>query len=297
MRKLSAALAFCVFAPYVTLTTAQEAGQAADVLATARKAIGDKKLDTLKRFSAQGALQRNVGTFQMNADLELLIELPDKYLRTESMSAGPMSGGSTLGFNGERPIRPAGATPMAGGGMVIRMGPGGPATPGHKLSPEEQEKADRAMVRAQRVDLSRLMLGWFAMTHPSIKAEYTYVGEAESPDGKAHVIDVKAEGFSARLFVDEETHLPLMVTYQAPQPRIVTSTGPRPANERVEDVPPQTPALVDYTLFFEDWADTDGVKFPYKIRRAMAGTTIEEWNVTKVKVNPKIDPKKFASES
>ena len=66
------------------------------------------------------------------------------------------------------------------------------------------------------------MLGWFGATHPSVNAHYTYAGEAESPDGKAHVIDVKnADGFAARLFIDEQTHLPLMVTYQGPQPRMV----------------------------------------------------------------------------
>ena len=29
------------------------------------------------------------------------------------------------------------------------------------------------------------MLGWFAMAHPALNAQYTYAGEAESPDGKA----------------------------------------------------------------------------------------------------------------
>jgi hypothetical protein len=275
----------------------QDTGKSAEILAAARKAIGDKMLGALETFSAQASVQRNVGTFQMKADLELLIQLPDKYLRTESMSAGPVSGGSAAGFNGDRPIRPAGAMPMAGGGMVIRMGPGATMPPGHKLPPEEQEKADRAMVRAQRADLSRLMLGWFAMAHPSMNAHYSYVGEAESPDGKAHVIEASADGFNARLFIDERTHLPLMVTYKGPQPRIVTATGPRPPTDRVLEDPKEPPVMVDHTLFFEDWIETDGIKFPRTIRRAAAGTTTEEWTVTKVKVNPKIDPKKFAAES
>jgi hypothetical protein len=47
-------------------------------------------------------------------------------------------------------------------------------------------------------------------------------------------------------------------------------------------------------MFFEDWQDADGLKFPHKIRRAMAGTTVEEWTVTRVRVNPKVDAKKFA---
>ena len=71
------------------------------------------------------------------------------------------------------------------------------------------------------------MLGWFAMAHPSLNAQYTYAGEAESPDGKAYVIDVKnADDFAARLFIDQKTHLPLMVTYKGPQPRMMTTGGP-----------------------------------------------------------------------
>jgi hypothetical protein len=34
-----------------------------------------------------------------------------------------------------------------------------------------------------------------------------------------------------------------------------------------------------------------------KLQRATGGTTEEEWTITKVKVNPKIDLKKFDSQS
>ena len=87
---------------------------------------------------------------------------------------------------------------------------------GEKPTPEQLEQMNKAMVRSSQTEASRLMLGWFAMAHPSINAQYTYAGEAESPDGKAYVIDVKnADSFAARLFIDEQTHLPLMVTYKA----------------------------------------------------------------------------------
>ncbi len=51
--------------------------------------------------------------------------------------------------------------------------------------------------------------------------------------------------------------------------------------------------MVDYTLYFDDWRDVDGIKFPHRLRRAAAGATTEEWSINKVRVNPKIDPKKF----
>ena len=154
---------------------------------------------------------------------------------------------------------------------------------------------------------------------PRWPSTYTYAGEAESPDGKATSIDAKnADGFSARLFIDQETKLPLMVTYQGPQPRMITQRGPVPgaaapqhgggqqaarremtdedrqkmraeAEKQLKELQSQPPQLVDYSLYFEDWREVDGVKFPHKIRRAMSGATNEEWTINKVKVNPKID--------
>ena len=287
-------------------------GKAAEVMAAARKAIGDKKLDALKTLTLEAQIQRNVGAMQMTSDTEILLELPDRYLRSDT-SSGPMSGGFTSGFNGEKVIRPANAMSMAGGAMVIRIGPGpgGPQPPpGEKPSPEEQERLDKAMLRSTRIDLSRLTLGWFVTAHPSLNVEFTYAGEAQSPDGKADVIDAKnGDGFNARLFIDRETHLPLMVTYRGPQPRIVTAGGPsrqgremtdeerRKARDQAEKdldaIRNQPPTMVEFTLFFDDWQDTGGIRFPHKLRRAVGGTTNEEWTVSKVKVNPKIDPKKF----
>jgi hypothetical protein len=322
---LAAAIAFAQPVAFI----AQEAGKAAEILAAARKAIGGKKLDAMQTFSVQSSIQRNTGSMQFTSDVEILLDLPDKYLRAETPSGGGgmmvMAGSGVSGFNGDRTLQKLSGNSMApGGGMVIRMGGSGGSfggDSGDNPTPEQLEQMNRTMVRNSQIEVSRLMLGWFAAAHPAAHAEYSYAGEAESPDGKAYVIDVKnADTFAARLFIDEQTNLPLMVTYKGPQPRIVTSGMPRPAGgdshvvtrstssmsdeertkaqsdaeKQIQDMAKQAPVLADFTMFFEDWRDADGVKFPFKIRRAMAGTTTEEWTVTKVKVNPKIDPKRFA---
>ena len=101
---LAAVIAFAQPVAFI----AQEAGKAAEILAAARKAIGDKKLDALKTFSLQSALQRNIQSMQVNSDVEILLELPDKYLRSEASSGGGMvmvAGGNVSGFNGDRSLR------------------------------------------------------------------------------------------------------------------------------------------------------------------------------------------------
>ena len=324
---LAAVIAFAQPVAFI----AQEIGRAAEILAAARKAIGDKKLDGLRTFSVQSALQRNIQTMQVSSDVEILLDLPDKYLRNETPSGGGMitAAGGTTGFNGDRPLQKLNGGGMPGGGMVIRMGGPGALSSGDgdKPTPEQLAEMTKSMVRGSQTEASRLMLGWFAMAHPAVNAQYTFAGEAESPDGKAYVIDVKnADGFTARLFIDEETHLPLMVTYKAPQPRTmsaggttrqVTPTGGNPhavtvtssmsdddrkkaqaeIDKQIKELQRQPQVMADYTVFFEDWRDADGVKFPFKMRRAMGSETTEEWTVSKVKVNPKVDPKRFAGES
>jgi hypothetical protein len=335
---LAAVIAFAQPVSFI----AQEVGKAAEILAATRKAIGDKKLDGLKTFSLQSSLQRNVQSMQMGAEVEILLDLPDKYLRSEvagNTGGGGMvmiAGGGVTGFNGDRPLQKinSGSMPGGHGGMVIRMGGPGGSSPdgnGQKPTPEQLEQMNKTMVRNGQTEASRLMLGWFAMAHPSINAQYTLAGEAESPDGKAWVIDVKsADNFAARLFIDEQTHLPLMVTYKGPQPRMMSSGGGGGARQvtpmggsgggrtitmnasmteeerkkaqaeiekQIQELQKQPPVLIDYTVFFEDWRDADGVKFPFKMRRAMGSETTEEWTVSKVKVNPKIDPKRFAGDS
>ena len=318
------AVALILTLAFARNVTAQDA-KATEVLAGARKAIGGKKLDTLTSLSLQAAAQRNVGNFQMTSALELLLGLPDKYVRSESSNSAMVSMSNTMGFNGERPIKSAAQAGMpAGGGMMIRMGGPGLAMGGNgeRPTPEQQAQLDQQLVRSARQEISRLMLGWFATAHPSITVQYSYAGEAESPDGKAFIIDAKsADGFAARLFIDETTRLPLMVTYQAPQPRMVTVGAPPPgsgkgrgegvvrsasgeerqrieadAQRQIDQLQAQPPAMVEYTLYFDDWREEDGIKFPHALRRASAGTTMEEWTVSKVRVNPRIDPKKFDSE-
>ena len=328
---LAAAIAFAQPVAFL----AQEAGRAADILAAARKTIGGSKLDAMKTFSVQSSVQRNAGSMQLNSDVEVVLDLPDKYLRSETPSGSGggmmvMAGSGVSGFNGDRALQKLTGGSMSGG-MVIRMGAAGPSFGDdnkEKPTAEQLEQMNRSFVRNSQIEASRMMLGWFATAHPAAHAEYTFAGEAESPDGKAYVIDVKnADNFSARLFIDEQTNLPLMVTYKGPQPRMMTAGGPgalqqtaqgsggghvmtrnlsdmsdeerkkalSEAEKQIQDMAKQAPVMVDFTIYFEEWREAEGVKFPFRIRRASGGTTSEEWTVNKIKVNPKVDPKRFAT--
>lgn len=319
----STRIAGCATALVIAMAAAAFAqdAKATDVLAKTRTAIGGAKLDTLKTLSLTAATQRNVGQMQMTSDVDIAIEMPDKYVRSEASRGGMMNMTMNTGFNGDRAILPANASLGGGGMMVFRMGPGGPISDGAKMTEEQKDQLNKASLRNARAELSRMMLGWFGMAHPSLQARYSYAGEAESPDGKAHVIDVKdAKGFEARLFIDQNNYLPLMVTYKGRQPRMVTQRTPgsgptahggsgsgaearqltdeerkklqQDGEAQIKREMADQP-LVEFSLFFDDWREVDGLNFPHVFRRAVAGETTEEWTVSNVKVNPKLDAKKF----
>jgi hypothetical protein len=320
-RMTSIGCALAVAAALGTGTATAQDAKAAEILARTRQALGGAKLDAVRALSVEAATERNVGQMQMTGDVEILLELPDKYLRAET-SRGMMAMSSSTGFNGDKAIVPAGTTMAGGGAMVIRMGPGGPIHEGPEMTPEQKAELNRMSLRAARVDISRLMLGWFGTAHPSLAAQYSYAGEAESPDGKAYVVDVKdADGFEARLFIDQNNHLPLMVTYKGRQPRMVTSRGPaaqaaagqtrvqtqqlgdEERRRRAQDAASQAQReiseapMVEFSMFFDDWKQVDGITFPHVLRRGTGGETSEEWKISKVKVNPKVDAKRFAVDS
>src|SRR5215212_6898426 len=133
----AAAIAAVISAGAVAGATKDD--RASEILASARQAIGSK-VATLTSLSVLATVRRNVGDFQTNSELELLLELPDKYMRAETATGAMVSMASALGFNGDRPLKPASPMGMPpGGGMVIRMGgPGGPMLPpGEKPSSEQ----------------------------------------------------------------------------------------------------------------------------------------------------------------
>jgi hypothetical protein len=46
-------------------------------------------------------------------------------------------------------------------------------------------------------------------------------------------------------------------------------------------------------VYYADFRDVDGMKFPFRLRRAVAGETVEETTFDRFRINVKIDPKKF----
>jgi hypothetical protein len=204
--------------------------------------------------------------------------------------------------------------------------------PGVEPTTEQEAAMKKAALASARQEFARLTLGMFATSFASFPLEFKYGARAESPDGAADVIDVTgAEGFAAKLFVDGRTRLPLMLTWMAREPAQpmtinrgagtpgavvaggaghvmmgggahVQSGGQLTPEERERLIRETTERmqqaeanrrLVEYRLYYSDYRAVDGVKLPFRIQRAIDGKPTEELAFESVKVNAKIDAKKF----
>jgi hypothetical protein len=252
---------------------------AATVLAATREALGgEKQLAGVKTLVATGRTRQIRGDNLVPIEFEIAIELPDRYVRKDEIPAQE-SGPTTVGFNGEELIQYP--EPAAPGGAARA---GGPPVP----SPEQADTARRMRLANVRQDFARLILGLFATSFSSVPLTFSYAGKAEAPQGKADVLDVKGPGnFAARFFVSADTHLPIMISWQAPAPPQRGRGGPPAAPAGPPPPPPES------RIYFADYREVGGMQFPHRLRRALGPDTVEETTLDGFKINGKIDPKKF----
>jgi hypothetical protein len=268
------------------------AAKAQQLIAQARAALGG---DKLKSLSVTGNYRRTFGQMEMTGEVSYDLILPDKMMKTETMSPAPsleITRVETL--NGDDVWEDQ--QQRGGGGMMIfRRGPGGPAS--------DPEKARDMMRQGVRSDFARLVIGWLLTTPSSFPVEYSFAGEAESPDGKADALDVKGPGgFAIRLFLDQKTHRPLMLTYNARKPRIMTQTAapgehrnPEEMDKKMKEMEAETAKQpeVEYRIYLSDYREVNGVSIPHKMTRSIEDEVNEELEIKNVKINPQLKPEKF----
>ncbi len=250
---------------------------AAGVLAKAREALGgDKRLTAVKTVVATGQTRQVRGENLIPIEFEINIELPDKYSRRDETPAVE-SGYTTSGFSGDGLIQLPIVVPPA---AMTAARPGGPPPPSPEQIAAMLATQRKTRVTSLKQDFTRLTLGMFAASLPTYPLTFTRIGVAESPQGRADIIEAKgSDNFVVRLLISQDTHLPVMLSWTPPAPPV------RPGV-------PVTPPL-EQRLYFADFRESDGLMWPYRIRRAAGPNTTEETSFDKYKINAKIDPRKF----
>jgi hypothetical protein len=268
--------------------------RAQEILKQARQAIGgEEQLQKIQGLQIHGQYRRVFGERQMGGDRDISILLPNKYLVEDAMNAGGLSTAiiNTRALNGERAWS---GSSGGGGAMVFRMG--GPG--GQQMSPEQMEAMQRRMFNAE---FSRYLLALLLTPPPEMAVEYKYAGESEVEDAKADVIDVIGpDNFTVRVFFDKSSHLPLLLSYRGPKPRIVTMTrqaGERAKPEEIKKIredaekqmhaeAPPTPEEVDFYIRLTDHKKVGGLMLPHKLTFSTDTEVSEEFEISKYQFNP-----------
>jgi hypothetical protein len=272
-------------------TTARAASdKSAEVLSDARKAIGgETRINAVKTIVATGKSQRQMGQMQVSGELEVAVALPDRYVRTQVDNIMGNSITREEGFNGstllERSVTPPGAN------IMIRFaGPEGDP---------DSEASKQRRVQRHKNELARLLVAWLLTAPSYTEAQFSYAGEAESPDGRAHMFDVKgADGLAMRVFIDKETRRPLMLTFQGRPPMMRTqrARAGEPAPAQGHGAGEVTlPPMTEITWFIDDFRKVGDLWLPHRMTQAADGKTIEEWEFSKIVVNEPIKDDRFKS--
>jgi hypothetical protein len=285
--------------------------KAAPILAAARQALGGDKLAAIRTLIARGQTRRLRGNNVVPILFEMNLELPDKYLRKDE-SPAENSDPTSLGFNGNDLLQlPPPAAPPARAGA--------PPVPEAAL-----EAARMARIRTVKQDFVRFALGMFAQSFDTYPLTFGYAAQAQAPQGTADVLDVRgADGFALRFLIQSDTHMPVMVSWTLPptavvvtvtgQPApatvapgavVVTAPAPPPASapqEQKDQYARDVLALrqkaqatpVEHRIYFADYRDVDGVKLPFRLRRAIGTDTTEETTFDRFQINQRIAAQKF----
>ena len=275
--------------------------RAQEILKQARQAIGgDEQLQKIQGLQIIGQYRRVFGERQMGGDREISILLPNKYLVEDAMNAGGLSTAmiNTRGLNGDKAWS---GNSGGGGGMIFRMaGPGG-----QQASPEQMEAMLRRIYNAE---FSRYLLAMILTPPPSFAVEYKYAGESDVEDAKADVIDVSGpDNFAVRVFFDKSSHLPLLLSYRGPKPRVVTMSRPAGSAAKPEDIKkareeaekkmhaeaPPVPEEVEFYIRLTDHKRVNGVMLPHKLTFLTESEVSEEFEISKYQVNPQFKADHF----
>ena len=309
----------------VTAGGQDAAAKAAAILAESRKAIGgDDKLAAIKTLEIKGTANRGATDVNLQGDMTIVMELPGKYLRKESIILGNAGIDIVEGLNGSEAWEEqkfsgnmnfgddGGGGGNRGGGLrgAGAAGQNQNAAAGAAADPEAAKKAQLA---TRQTEVSRIILALLLTTDRPLR----YIGQVASPQATAEAIEMTApDGSPVRILVDSKSYLPLLLTWtgvpQDPIAALAARSGFRGRgrggrggfqNNRQQPTPQQAAAdaaradlLSQPTaiqMFLSDYKTVNGIKLPHLIVRQSRDQVTEEWVIKSYKFNPNLKADTF----
>lgn len=126
----------------------------------------------------------------------------------------------------------------------------------------------------QKTKYEAFSLGFPVFLFPSEKLSFEYLGVAKSGDQNADVLATSiADNYKIKLFFDQKTRRLLLMSARF--------------------VEPKTGEEIEHKYFFSDYKEENGINFAHKVMIHENGEIIEERDIKKVELNPKLESKFF----
>ncbi len=190
--------------------------RAIELLKQARAAIGgEPAISSIQSLSISGKSHRQLqlpdqSAKELNGEFELHMLLPDKMMRLEKMMIGTPDGAERPNISDDKDVKifkDARVKIIRGGDM-------------------ERGEAEKVMRQHEQSEIAHWMLGLLLTPPPAFDATYNYVGEGDVEGIRAEIIEAQsAGGFAMKIYLDKNSHLPLMMSYQGSLPRIPFGQG------------------------------------------------------------------------
>jgi len=170
--------------------------------------------------------------------------------------------------------------------------------PGDSSKPPGVEDPEvRAILERQlRKEFICLSLVWLQTAPASFPLALAWGEVIKAEHGNVEAIDVAGpDEFAARLFVDQASSRPVMMSYREVINRGAgyVVSAPSEAGNQSSDASHADAQEIAVQLYFLDYRPVEGVLLPFQIIKAVNGVPVDEWKVEKYWINPDLKPKKF----
>lgn len=193
----------------LTASASAQDERAQTVLKQARAALGGTALEAVQSLAVTGVSRHFAPGSQEQVfaeQIELNFLLPDKFLKT--VTPPPPPGASrapklTEGLNGDQHWFNVDSQTAD---VIVAA----PDKALHVIAFKAEMQGDR------RAEWARYLLAFLLTTPAGFPVEWSYAGKAEFEGRQADALEVKGQaGFAARLLLDEQSHLPLQLSYKS----------------------------------------------------------------------------------
>jgi hypothetical protein len=313
-------------APAPAKNNAATATLAQSILSEARKAIGgEDKLAAIKTLEIKGIARRGATDVNLEGDLTISVERPDKYLRKEAIILGNAAIDIVEGLNGSQAWQEQKFSGNMNFGNDDGGGNRGGGNRGGGFPNQQQQQAnaapadpaaqaaqEQAQLVARQTEVARVVLAILMTTDRPVR----YVGQAASPQATAEVIEMDVpDGNPVRILIDTKTYMPLMLTWtgvaQDPIAQLAGRIGFRGRGRGNRggffggnrgNQPQQTAKVVSadelakpttLRMYLSEYKVVNGIKLPHLITRGSGDQVTEEWEIKSYKVNPSLKADTF----